>query len=150
MLMLNKDEETALLLAIQNDFLTALTVAEASVDVTVFDEFPVQDDVTFEDWVLRNESWNNPLILAVASQLTTAIVGREPGEVGSHYWFDYLQSGGGWQALLDDGEDGAQRHMIKTGRHCRAARGWMCADLGTQARHQSLPPWPTQCRKGLF
>jgi monoamine oxidase len=90
-----------------------------AIDITVFD---FQDDVSFEEWTLRNESWDNPLIAANAAQLTTSIVGREPKDVGAHYWFDYLKSGRGLDSLLGDEEDGAQYLMVKTGK-LRVAEG---------------------------
>lgn len=117
-----KDEETALAAQVQDDFLEELARVESTIDIEDFNSFPVEDDVTFDAWVRRNESWDNPLILAVAAQLTTGIVGREPRDVGAHYWFDYLQSGGGWQALLGDDEEGAQRQMIKTGENSAYVR----------------------------
>jgi monoamine oxidase len=104
--------------AIQSDFLQALRDAEDSVDIRDFTSFP--DDISFEEWVIRNETWNNPFIRALASQFTSSIVGREPRDIGAHYWFDYLKSGGGWESLLGDHELGAQRHMIKSGKYLRS------------------------------
>jgi monoamine oxidase len=109
-----QDPEEIEALALLNDWYTAVEMTAAEIDVTVFDDFP--EDVSFEEWTLRNESWDHPMIAANAAQLTTSIVGREPKDVGAHYWFDYIKSGRGLtDSLLSDTTDGAQYLMVKTG-----------------------------------
>lgn len=112
---MSQDPEIVAGLATAEDFIRAITIAERQIDLEVFDEFPVDEDVSFEKWILLNESWDNPFVHANARQLTTAIVGREPEDVGAHYWFDYLRAGGGLSSLLGDDANGAQQLMVKTG-----------------------------------
>lgn len=49
-----------------------------------FDDFPGEEDVSVLEWVGK-QGIRDPFIDALASHLTTAVVGREPGEVGIHY-----------------------------------------------------------------
>ena len=95
-----------------------LTMGEAiaSINITVFDQFPEDEDVSFADWVEQKGFWDHPYLRAVCSQLSSSIVGREPHEIGAHYFFDYVASGGGFESLLTAGKVGAQSLMIKTGR----------------------------------
>lgn len=101
---------------IQNEFIAAQELIADEMDLRVFDEFPSEWDVSYADWIALNETWDDPQIHAVASQLSTSIVGREPEDIGAHYWFDYLKAGKGIQSLLSEGELGAQGQLIKTGK----------------------------------
>jgi monoamine oxidase len=95
--------------------LLAMTEAITSINFTVFDQFPEEEDVSFADWIAQKGFWDHPYLRAVCSQLSSSIVGREPHETGAHYFFDYVASGGGIDSLLTAGKDGAQSLMIKTG-----------------------------------
>jgi monoamine oxidase len=48
---------------------------------------------------------------------SSALVGRDPHEIGSHYLLDYVKSGGGFISLATEGPDGAQSLKIKQGEH---------------------------------
>jgi monoamine oxidase len=85
------------------------------IDVRVFDEFPEDQDVSLRDWIAAAGYWEYPSIPPTISQLSTSIVGREPREIGAHYFFDYLKSGNGTVSLLTEGKYGAQSLMIKSG-----------------------------------
>ncbi len=45
----------------------------------------------------------------------SALVGREPEDVGMHYLLDYIKAGGGFWSLSLEGELGAQSLKIKEG-----------------------------------
>ncbi|KEF62510.1 uncharacterized protein A1O9_00483 [Exophiala aquamarina CBS 119918] len=46
---------------------------------------------------------------------STAVVGRAPHEIGSHYFLDYIKSGGGFISIASEGLDGAQSLKVKQG-----------------------------------
>lgn len=48
---------------------------------------------------------------------SSAVVGRDPHEIGSHYFLDYIKSGGGFISIASEGPDGAQSLKIKQGGH---------------------------------
>lgn len=118
----------------QQELVDAIEEAAEAIDVEVFDEFPVEEDVSFADWVAQRGFWDHPFSQAVCSQLSSSIVGREPHEIGAHYFFDYIKSGNGLQkSLLSAGQDGAQQLMVKEGQytcHEPGPRGalWLCAN----------------------
>lgn len=77
--------------------------------------FPEKEDVSMLDWVALKGFPKDAVIQSLLSQLTSSIVGREPDEVGAHYFFDYVNSGLGLESLLTEGADGAQSLMIEEG-----------------------------------
>lgn len=46
---------------------------------------------------------------------TSAVVGRDPQEMGMHYFLDYIKSGGGFVSIATEGDAGAQSLKIKQG-----------------------------------
>lgn len=96
----------------------AMGTAVENIDVRTFDNFPEDEDVSLADWVAQIGLWEQAFVQAVCSQLSTSIVGREPRDIGAHYFFDYVKSGGGFESLLTEGQLGAQSLMIKTGQYC--------------------------------
>lgn len=90
--------------------------AQDKINIRKFDDFPLEDDVSFEDWVTKRGLWENDHVRAVARQATAAIVGREPHEVGAHYFLDYVKSGNGIISLSTEGTDGAQSLKVKQGK----------------------------------
>lgn len=90
--------------------------AEEQRNIRKFDDFPLEDDVSFEEWVDKRGLWENDHVRAVARQATAAIVGREPHEVGAHYFLDYIKSGNGLISLSTEGADGAQSLKVKQGK----------------------------------
>ena len=78
-------------------------------DLHKFDDFPEEEDVSFADWVALKGLWEYPDIQALCSDLTSAVVGREPAETGAHYFLDYCKSAGGFVSLSTEGELGAPR-----------------------------------------
>ncbi|KAL6693530.1 hypothetical protein J3F84DRAFT_401430 [Trichoderma pleuroticola] len=75
-----------------------LLVAEAAekCNIRIFDEFPEEEDAT-------------------CRFLCSAVVGREPEDVGAHYFLDYIKSCYGYMSVVSEGDDGAQSLKIKTG-----------------------------------
>ncbi|KAI9154862.1 putative flavin-containing monoamine oxidase A [Paramyrothecium foliicola] len=80
-----------------------------------FDEFPKDEDVTVAQWVAEAGFWDHPHLKATVGSLTRILVGREPEEIGAHYFFDYIKSGGGLADLGSEGKTGAQSLKIKEG-----------------------------------
>ena len=87
------------------------------IDITVFDQFDPEDDVSFAEWIAKRALYDHPHIQGVCRQLSSVIVGREPREIGAHYFFDYIKSGRGLDSLLTEGQFGAQSLMIKEGEY---------------------------------
>ncbi|RFU81108.1 amine oxidase, partial [Trichoderma arundinaceum] len=98
-----------------NKFILLLAEAAEKCNIRVFDEFPEEEDVTMAEWIAQKGLVDNPAIIATCQLLTSALVGREPEDVGAHYFLDYLKSGFGYLSLVSEGEDGAQSLKIKTG-----------------------------------
>lgn len=103
------------ILALQQEMFATMNETISSINITVFDQFPEEEDVSFADWIAQKGFGDHPYLRAVCSQLSSSIVGREPHEIGAHYFFDYVASGGGYESLLTAGKDGAQSLMIKKG-----------------------------------
>jgi monoamine oxidase len=97
--------------------ITAILEAEASseLDIEDWSKFPIEQDVTFAEWVEKLGLWESDYIRGAASQLSTSIVGREPDEIGVHYFLDYIKSGGGLISLASEGKLGAQSLKVKQG-----------------------------------
>lgn len=102
---------------LQNATLLYIYEAVEGIDPRNFGNFTVDEDVSFADWIEQKGLWGYPYVRGLCSQLSTSIVGREPHEIGAHYFFDYLKSGGGIVSLLSDDSDGAQALFIKEGKH---------------------------------
>lgn len=85
------------------------------VDIRNSSNFSEKEDLSVSDWIALQGLWDYPHIPALASALTSSIVGREPDEIGAHYFFDYIKSGFGFESLLSEGQDGAQSLMIEEG-----------------------------------
>lgn len=97
--------------------LTTLVIgAEQQIDIRKFDDFPLDEDVSFEDWVTLKGLGDNEHVRAISRQMTTAMVGREPRDVGAHYFLDYVKSGNGLISLSTEGADGAQSLKVKQGK----------------------------------
>ncbi|RFU81109.1 amine oxidase, partial [Trichoderma arundinaceum] len=97
-----------------NKFILLLAEAAEKCNIRVFDEFLEEEDVTMAEWIAQKGLVDNPAIIATCQLLTSALVGREPEDVGAHYFLDYLKSGFGYLSLVSEGEDGAQSLKIKT------------------------------------
>lgn len=89
--------------------------AAAKVDIYNWDDFPIDQDVSFADWVAQYGFWSHPHLQGLCRGISTALVGREPEEVGAHYLLDYIKSGGGLGALMGQDTSGAQFLWIKQG-----------------------------------
>lgn len=122
MLTIHQSEEALALEEIQGELMLAMETAVETMDIRTFDNFQKDEDVSLADWVAQIGLWEHSFVQAVCSQLTTSIVGREPHDIGAHYWFDYIKSGGGFRSLLAQDRLGAQALMIKTGRYPAAFR----------------------------
>ena len=72
--------------------------------------------MTFDKWLEQQGLWKHQAVRGFATQLTTSIVGRDPDEVGAHYFLDYIKSGDGIESLASEGKFGAQSIKIKQGR----------------------------------
>ncbi|EJP62094.1 amine oxidase [Beauveria bassiana ARSEF 2860] len=89
------------------------TENNASLDINNTGSFPGQDDVSALEWVKRKKLGD--FSLHVIRGITTAMVGREPNEIGIHYLLDYIKSGGGFTSLTSDDEKGSQQMFIREG-----------------------------------
>lgn len=113
------EEEQAAALAIvelETEIMTVMGAAVEAIDIRKFDEFPEEDDVDLQEWMSRRDLWDHPFAKELISQLTGVIVGREPHEIGAHYFFDYVKSGIDFDSLRTEGREGAQSIFIKSGQ----------------------------------
>jgi monoamine oxidase len=77
----------------------------------------VEKDVTFAEWIDQMGKWENPHLQDICRGLTQAIVGREPEDIGAHYFLDYINSGQGLtESLMSETRDGAQYQWLKNGQ----------------------------------
>jgi monoamine oxidase len=100
---------------IQKKLFAVIHEAVEKSDIRNSSAFPEMEDVSVLDWLSLKGFPKDPAIQALMSQLTTSIIGREPDEVGAHYFFDYVKSGLGIESLLTEGQHGAQSLMIAEG-----------------------------------
>ena len=89
--------------------------ASKQIDLRDFEAFPKEQDFSVEQWFTLKGLWKSPHARGIVSQLTSSLVGRQPDEIGAHYFFDNMQSGGGLLELGSEGEFGAQSLKIKKG-----------------------------------
>lgn len=89
------------------------TTENPSVDINNTAKFPNVEDISALEWTKRLNY--GPFSLHLIRSMSTAMVGREPGEVGIHYLLDYIKSGGGFTSLSTDDEHGAQQLFIREG-----------------------------------
>lgn len=89
------------------------TAGNAQLDINNTGKFPTGEDVSALEWVKQRNF--GEFSLQVIRSITTAMVGREPGEVGIHYLLDYIKSGGGFKSLATDDVKGAQQLFIREG-----------------------------------
>lgn len=92
-----------------------MNVTGEAMDLRKWDDFPEEQDVSFADWAALNEVYDHPYVKGVVRALTTAIVGREPDEVGAQYFLDYVTAGEGMRSLGFEDALGAQFLKIKQG-----------------------------------
>ncbi|EXJ68394.1 uncharacterized protein A1O5_08186 [Cladophialophora psammophila CBS 110553] len=85
-----------------------------NIDIRRFDEFPTALDVSMETWS-ESKGLSDDMGKAALKFFTSAVVGRDPAEIGMHYFLDYIKSGGGFISIATEGEDGAQSLKIKQG-----------------------------------
>ncbi|KAI6350806.1 hypothetical protein MCOR25_010376 [Pyricularia grisea] len=85
------------------------------VDLRDFDAFSADQDVTVAEWLVEQSFGQHPHVVDMVTHLSTALVGREPEEIGMHYLLDYIGSGGGIISLSTDDEEGAQYLKVKNG-----------------------------------
>lgn len=83
------------------------------IDINNTTTFPQSQDLSVSDWASHHNF--GPTGERAAAALCRANVGREPEEVGIHYWADYVKSVGGLQSLVSDDETGAQNLFVKEG-----------------------------------
>lgn len=100
-------------------FILLMAEAAEKCNIRLFDEFPEEEDVTLAEWVAQKGLADNPAVEATCRLLCSAVVGREPEDVGAHYFLDYLKSCYGYMSIVSEGEDGAQSLKIKTGEFSR-------------------------------
>ncbi|KAL7917224.1 hypothetical protein ACQKWADRAFT_324815 [Trichoderma austrokoningii] len=96
-------------------FVTLLDEAAKRCNIRSFDEFPDAEDVTMAEWVAQKGLADNPAVNATCRLLCSALVGREPEDIGAHYFLDYIKSCNGYASVVSEGDEGAQSLKIKTG-----------------------------------
>ncbi|UKZ68151.1 uncharacterized protein TrAtP1_009186 [Trichoderma atroviride] len=96
-------------------FVNLLDEAAEKCNIRTFDEFPEAEDVTMAEWVAQKGLADNPAVTATCRLLCSAVVGREPEEIGAHYFLDYIKSSYGYVSVVSEGDEGAQSLKIKTG-----------------------------------
>lgn len=67
-----------------------------------------------ETWA-QSKGLSDPVGKHAVKFFTSAVVGRDPEEIGMHYFLDYIKSGGGFISIATEGEAGAQSLKIKQG-----------------------------------
>ena len=90
------------------------TTKNTSLDINNTTTYPTEKDVSALEWT-RQKNLGAFSLQAIRS-ITTAMVGREPHEVGIHYLLDYIKSGGGFSSLASDDDKGAQQLFLREGR----------------------------------
>lgn len=83
-------------------------------DIRKVDQFPTNLDVSMETWA-DGKGLSDEVGKAAIKFFTSAVVGRDPQEMGMHYFLDYIKSGGGFMSIATEGDDGAQSLKIKQG-----------------------------------
>jgi monoamine oxidase len=99
----------------QTQLFEFIDAAAEQVDLYNSSSFPADQDLSVEDWFKVQDLWDDPEVQATVSFLTISLVGREPDEIGVHYWLDYIKSGLGLQSLSTEDQGGAQFLMIESG-----------------------------------
>ncbi|KAM0273618.1 hypothetical protein ACHAQH_008212 [Verticillium albo-atrum] len=107
-----EDPETALL---EGAWLLLIEESADKIDITDWDSFPKKKDVSFADWLDIYKMWENPHLQSLSRGLSRAIVGREPEDIGAHYFLDYIKSGRGLRSLMFEDQEGAQFQWIRQG-----------------------------------
>jgi len=79
-----------------------------------------------ETWA-ESKGLSDAVLKPAVKFFTSAVVGRDPHEIGTHYFLDYIKSGGGFISIATEGEEGAQSLKIKQGK---SVRPW-------------IPSWPS-------
>lgn len=90
------------------------TTSNPAVDINNTGTFPTAEDVSALEWTKKKNLGDFSVHLI--RSITTAMVGREPAEVGIHYLLDYIKSGGGFTSLSTDDDKGAQQMFIREGK----------------------------------
>lgn len=87
------------------------------VDINKIETFPGNLDMSMETWA-QTKGLTDPVVSKPALKFfTSAVVGRDPEEIGMHYFLDYIKSGGGFISIATEGEAGAQSLKIKQGEN---------------------------------
>lgn len=96
-------------------FITLIDEAAEKCDIRIFDKFPEAEDVTMAEWVAQKGLADNPAVVATCRLLCSAVVGREPEDIGAHYFLDYIKSCYGYVSVVSEGDESAQSLKIKNG-----------------------------------
>lgn len=96
-------------------FINLVDEAAEKCNIRIFDEFPEVEDVTMAEWVAQKGLADNPAVNATCRLLCPAVVGREPEDIGAHYFLDYIKSRYGYASVVSEGDESAQSLKIKTG-----------------------------------
>lgn len=104
------------------------TQKNASLDINDTTRFPTTEDVSALEWTKRKNLGD--FSQHIIRSITTAMVGREPGEVGIHYLLDYIKSGGGFTSLTTDDKGGSQQMFIREGTIMPSHRGHFNTSAG--------------------
>jgi hypothetical protein len=122
--------------------LTLMYLAGEEMDLRKWDDFPQEQDVSFADWAALNEVYDHPYVKGVVRALSTALVGREPDEVGAQYLLDYVKAGQGMESLGMENSGGAQFLKIKQGesRATHTSYQPLCSSTVTDSTlHEKAP-----------
>jgi monoamine oxidase len=95
------------------------------IDIYKFSEFPTNLDVSIETWA-ASKGLSDTLGKAAMTFFTSAVVGRDPSEIGMHYFLDFVKSCGGFMSLATEGEYGAQSLKIKQGENSMPCFAPLC------------------------
>ncbi|CAH0042585.1 unnamed protein product [Clonostachys rhizophaga] len=115
--------------AVEISLLGKVTEAAEAVNITYWKDYPEDQDLTVDEWVVKHGYGDSSHARGLAGHLARALVGREPHETGIHYLLDYIKSGLGLESLNSEDEGGAQYLKIKPpSETCRDiiryCRGW--------------------------
>ena len=92
-----------------------------AINIRKFDDIPASLDTSLETWG-DNKGLVGETLRDTLKFFSGAVVGRDPHEIGSHYFLDYIKSGGGFLSIATEGPDGAQSLKIKQGTYPRVSK----------------------------
>lgn len=89
--------------------------ASQEIDIHETSAFPAHQDISLEAWA-KAQGLESELDQNMFRIFLYGILGREPRDIGIHYFLDYIKSAQGWHSVVEEDEDGAQHLKIRQGK----------------------------------